>query len=336
MVEITSHETVYTLAIAEASGVGEARRTAATISQHLNFNATVAGRVALVITEVTSNLVKHAGGGDLVLQTLSNETEQGIQILALDKGPGIRSISDSMQDGYSSYGSAGTGLGAIKRLSDTFDIYSGGNSGTAVLSEIWSHGNPRAHATFQSGVVSVPYPGEDVCGDGWAIRMDGDCCRMMIADGLGHGAGAATASREAVFTFSNAGNQTTDVLLESIHGALRKTRGAAVAIAEIDRHKHSVEYSGLGNISGLLQTSTRRQSLVSHNGTAGLATLKAKPFSYEYSGDGIIVMSSDGLSTHWTLNSYPGVMEHHPALIAGILYRDFRRGRDDVTVLVVK
>jgi hypothetical protein len=47
-------------------------------------------------------------------------------------------------------------------------------------------------------------------------------------------------------------------------------------------------------------------------------------------------MHSDGLLTNWSLDAYPGLLTRHPALIAGVMYRDFRRGRDDVTVLAVR
>jgi hypothetical protein len=49
-----------------------------------------------------------------------------------------------------------------------------------------------------------------------------------------------------------------------------------------------------------------------------------------------LVLHSDGLGTRWNLNAYPGLSAHHPSLIAGVLYRDFKRGTDDVTVLVAK
>jgi hypothetical protein len=50
----------------------------------------------------------------------------------------------------------------------------------------------------------------------------------------------------------------------------------------------------------------------------------------------LLVMHSDGLATHWNLDQYPGLVGRRPSLIAGVLYRDFARGRDDVTVVVAK
>jgi len=50
----------------------------------------------------------------------------------------------------------------------------------------------------------------------------------------------------------------------------------------------------------------------------------------------MLVLHSDGLVSHWSLDAYPGLAARDPSLIAGILYRDFTRGRDDVTVVVAK
>ena len=76
--------------------------------------------------------------------------------------------------------------------------------------------------------------------------------------------------------------------------------------------------------------------MVCLNGTLGHAMKAARPFSYDAPGDVILVLASDGLGTNWSLDAYPGLQQRHPSLIAGVLYRDFARGRDDVTVLVAK
>ena len=47
-------------------------------------------------------------------------------------------------------------------------------------------------------------------------------------------------------------------------------------------------------------------------------------------------MHSDGVKTHWTLEDYPGLVRRHPGLVAGLLFRDFRRERDDATVIVAR
>ena len=76
--------------------------------------------------------------------------------------------------------------------------------------------------------------------------------------------------------------------------------------------------------------------MVSHNGTVGHVTRKVQEFVYPWLPGALVIMHSDGLGTQWSLERYPGLALRDPALIAGVLYRDFQRGRDDVTVLVAR
>ena len=91
------------------------------------------GRVAIVVTEATTNLVEHAPQGQLLARAFDRNGVAVIEALALDQGPGIANIGESLRDGYSTAGSPGTGLGAIKRLSDEFDIYSTPGKGGALV-----------------------------------------------------------------------------------------------------------------------------------------------------------------------------------------------------------
>jgi serine phosphatase RsbU (regulator of sigma subunit) len=186
------------------------------------------------------------------------------------------------------------------------------------------------------GGVNVPYPGEPVSGDAWATRETPGTTLLMVADGLGHGTNAAAASRAAVEAFRSERGAAPAESLERIHLALRATRGAAVAVAAVDREKGLVRFAGIGNVSGTIVSGETTRSVVSHHGTAGGAARRIQEFTYPWNGGDILVLHSDGLGSHWTLAGYPGLAQRHPALIAGVLYRDHRRGRDDTTVVVVR
>ncbi len=96
-------------------------------------------------------------------------------------------------------------------------------------------------------------------------------------------------------------------------------------------------FSGLGNVTGQVYAGpTRSQHLVSVNGTAGHNAARIREFSYSWPPNGILVMHTDGLSTGTGLETQPALALRDPTLIAGVLYRDFSRGRDDATVLVAK
>src|SRR5688572_12749729 len=114
---------VVRLPVTDPSQVGEARRRAAALAQRLGFDDTDAGKVAIVVTEAANNLVKHARDGEILLHPLEQDGTAGLEVLALDKGPGL-DLSRCLRDGFSTGGTPGTGLGAIARLSAVFDVHS--------------------------------------------------------------------------------------------------------------------------------------------------------------------------------------------------------------------
>lgn len=340
--EVSRVETEYCVTVQDNTQTAEARRTAMQLASRLSFDETEAGNVGLVVTEAAKNLLKHAGGGELMIRAVERNGSAAVEVMAIDKGPGIDNISRSFQDGYSTAGTPGTGMGAISRLSTRHDIYSQPGRGTALLAEIRRrarsadphHTNGRR---FRAGAVSVPKRGEPVCGDAWSFAEHAGVARLIVADGLGHGLLAADASRTAVRIAAEEISLTGVRLMERIHAALRPTRGAAVAVAELDSRRGVVQFTGVGNISGsVVSPSGPVQHMVSHPGTAGHEVHKIVEFQYPWHDGSMVVLHSDGLSSNWSLERYPGLAVRHPSLIAGILYRDCRRERDDATVVVVQ
>ncbi|MBE9096530.1 ATP-binding SpoIIE family protein phosphatase [Tychonema sp. LEGE 07203] len=328
------------LPVTEESQVGEARRIAVALAAEVGFNETDRGKVAIVTTEAAKNAVKHAREGELLLQTLNTEAGYSMEIVALDRGPGMANLGQCLRDGFSTAGTPGTGLGAIKRLSSFFDIHSVPKLGTALLMRLEPTQN-RLEASQNSnylefGVVSLPKAGEQICGDSWAAENHLDKNLILVADGLGYGVLAQEASQAAVRVFRENAKLAPKAILEKAHPALKNTRGAAAAIALIDRSQQKVCFAGVGNISGVVVTDNNSRSMVSYNGTAGHMMPKVAEFVYPWSPQSLLIMHSDGLAAQWNLNRYPGLTARHPALIAAVLYRDFKRTRDDMTVVVAK
>lgn len=328
---------LFSLRVDEASGVGEAQRLAAAVSRGLGFSETATGHVSIVARELASNLLKHAGGGVLLVTVVERPDGPGIELLALDRGPGIRNIGESLRDGHSTAGSLGTGLGAVRRLSSVFDIYAPPGAGAAVLSRIWAQAPERTLPLrpLTVGAVCLPLDGEEACGDAWAVHQTAERSLVMVADGLGHGADAATAAAQAMRTFHAHVEHGPAELVAVLDAALRPTRGAAVAIAEILSRRGVVNYAGLGNIAGRIYEGEAVRRLVTTDGTAGTGTRKTHQYTYPWPPDGLLLMHSDGLAGRWDLDGYPGLRSRHPSLIAGVLLRDHRRQRDDVTVVAV-
>jgi len=321
------------LSVAASSGVGEARRFAQAAAEDLGFDETRAGKISIVATELANNLVRHAGGG-VIIARVSREGESGaIELLSLDKGPGMRDVARCLEDGYSTLaGGTGTGLGAIRRLSDAFDIYSVPGAGSAVLSRFGTlrHDGSR----IEVGALSLPYPGETVCGDAWQVDETPMTCCIAVIDGLGHGIEAGAAARAAVRTVEAHCRRPIEQVLELAHLALKPTRGAAIAMAEISLDSGHIAYAGVGNIVGATASADTLKRMVSYDGTIGHEVWKIKGFEYSLEPGQVLIMHSDGLRSQWKLDQYPGLLARDPFLIAGVLYRDYVKGLDDVTVVV--
>jgi anti-sigma regulatory factor (Ser/Thr protein kinase) len=323
------------IALDDASRPGEVRRAASVMASRLGADESDAGRIALIATEVATNVVKHARDGELLLYGSGHAGGWTVGMVAVDRGPGMQNVAASMRDGQSTAGSPGTGLGAIRRLASTFDVHSC-PAGTAILAEI-RHGTNGQRATFELGVVRVPRPGEAVCGDDCAVAATAEGrCAVLLVDGLGHGIGAAAAAEEATRLFRERPSGGPEAVLAMLHDGLRGSRGAAAAVAEVDPRRQTIRFAGVGNVSGTVCVDGAVRSMVSHHGTLGHQAARIHGFTYPWSPTAIMVLHSDGISARWDLGVYPGLAGRHPMLIAGVLYRDFARRTDDASVIVVR
>jgi hypothetical protein len=261
-----------------------------------------------------------------------------MDVLALDKGKGMNDVAACMRDGYSTTGTPGTGMGAMQRMSDYLDVYSVPGSGTVVHCRIASgrHMLEGRSEPMDCGVVMVPVSGETKCGDAWAERHTDTHSMFMVADGLGHGVGAAQASEEAVNAFRRVMSANPLDVLEEAHFGLRKTRGAAVSVASLDRAGRKLRFAGIGNVSGSILTPSKSQGLVSHNGIVGHTAGRMQDFTYDWPQGAILLMYSDGIASQLNLSRYPGIFSRSPLLTAAVIYRDYTRHRDDATVLVAR
>jgi anti-sigma regulatory factor (Ser/Thr protein kinase) len=320
------------VSITDTTSVGEARRVAVSTAKRLGFDETLSGKLALLATEASRNVLIHGGGGQLVFAATAENGTAIAQILAIDQGEGIANIAEAMSDGFSTAGTMGGGLGAMKRMATTLDIFTG-HGGTIILLEV---GTAMPNRPLKIAGFAVPYPGEPICGDAWFSYQTPQRMIALLADGLGHGWGAAEAVAEAVATFRRRLELAPGEILGYVHDALRKTRGAVAAVAEIRPRAGTLIYAGIGNISAVVLEAGRSRSLVSHNGTLGATIFRIQEFQSDWPRDGILVMHSDGLQSRWDLSSYAGLLARDPAVIGAALLRDFRRQRDDASVVVIK
>ena len=331
--EIAAHTLIPVVETSQPSAVRFAARD---LAARLGFSEQDSYRAGLVATELSTNLVKHARAGEVLLRTTPGAASE-LEVLAIDKGPGIANLSVSFEDGRSTTGTSGIGLGAARRMSDEFDIYSSIPHGTVVLARIRARtGAAPRPLQFNISGVSVAKSGETECGDAWTLKCDQDGFSALVADGLGHGHFAAQAATAAVTAAALGSGRSCARILEAVHDGLRHTRGAAAAVVEVALPRRQMTFAGVGNIGASIVNNGSIRHAVSHNGTLGHQARLFREYSYPWPEESLLVMHSDGLGSHWSLANYPGLALRHPGVIAAVLYRDFNRGRDDVTVVVAR
>lgn len=313
----------------DASQVGEVRRAGQQLAHELGFDEATAGRLALGITELGTNLVRHAGGGALLLGV----DGAAVEVLSLDRGPGM-DVDRCLADGFSTGGSAGTGLGAVKRLADQFDAFSSVGRGSVVSARFGPVAVPSSG--YRVAGVSLPAPGEQVSGDSWGVRMLPGQFAVLMADGLGHGPDAAEAADLALALFQRSTASSPAALLEDAHATLRRTRGAAVTVAAISDDRDGLVLAGAGNIIGRLISGVSDRSLLSQPGTLGVQIRRLQDTVHDWPRHAILVLHSDGIVSRWNLADASGLLQCAPLVIAGWILRDHCRGRDDATVVVVR
>ncbi|MFB7509528.1 SpoIIE family protein phosphatase, partial [Streptomyces broussonetiae] len=230
---------------------------------------------ALVATELATNLVKHASGGRVLIDLLDRPGvthTPAVQVTAIDYGPGIHDISAAIRDGYTtSEASLGAGLGTCLRISSDFDLYSTPRGTVAVARVDQEPGTSRGprKQTPRAGGINVPLGRAEYSGDAWSCARSGTRLTLMLADGLGHGAQAAQASSAAVDELYRSAHLPPEEILRHMHPALRPTRGAAVAVAQVDTDSGELAFAGVGNIGARLHVGDSWDHLISHPGIVG-------------------------------------------------------------------
>jgi anti-sigma regulatory factor (Ser/Thr protein kinase) len=325
-----------TFHVGELSEIAAARRAAAEMARKLSFTELRAGRLAIVVTEAATNIVKHAHEGEILMRPVDIAGHCGVEVLAIDSGPGMGNVDLLMADGTSTAGTYGVGLGAIRRQADSFDIYSAPGKGTVVMMTVWASDGPVPQTGWEVGGVCLPIAGEEECGDNWGVSFRQSGISVVVADGLGHGPEAAVASTAAVGVSLDFDKGPPGARLEDAHAALRSTRGAALAVADIDAYEGKLVFAGVGNIAASIVGTGARRHLLSHNGIVGSNLRKVQEFQQPWDSSSLLILASDGINTRWDLDPYPGLVFSHASVIAAILYRDFSRGRDDSSVVVVR
>jgi anti-sigma regulatory factor (Ser/Thr protein kinase) len=329
------------ITVADESQVHGAAAAATAAALAAGLDAKNVAVCELLATELATNLVRHAVGGHLLIHVAG---QGAVQLVAVDRGPGIADVAASMTDGYTTGPpSLGAGLGACRRGASQFDLYSEVGRGTVVLVRVGpAAGDPPGPVEF--GGIITPHPDESAVGDGFGLAWDGDRMTVGVVDGLGHGVRAAEARRAALELLEQRPALDAAGLLREIDLGLRVTRGAAAAIVQIDGWSRQLSFAGMGNVTGRLYGPGADQALVSRPGILGAnqgAGLGTRPRLHrvvagDWAAPAALVLHTDGITSRWNAADYPSADHHHPAILAALIWRDALRGNDDATVVVVR
>ncbi|MDF5755764.1 ATP-binding protein [Spongiactinospora sp. TRM90649] len=315
----------------ERSAVGALRKAALDLARAAKFSEVRTEQLVIAVSEATSNLVKHAVEG-VVLVRPHPERPDVIEYVSIDRGPGFADLGRALRDGYSTAGTLGVGLGAISRLASGYDIYSVPGKGT-VLTMHFSPDDVPVSPLRASGLTR-PIGEEMVCGDAYAAVETDDLITVALCDGLGHGPAAAEASAEAMEIFRRAAHLPPGEILTRVHEGIGHTRGGALAIARIGRA--AVTYAGIGNVAGWIISEGARRGLTSMPGIAGHQSRTPREFGYDLPRNATVVLHSDGLTSRWNPATVPGLFARSPSVISAALLREAGSRRDDACVVAVK
>ncbi|MFU8872245.1 SpoIIE family protein phosphatase [Micromonospora sp. SL4-19] len=314
-----------------ASGI---RRAAERLGRQLELSEERTADLAIVTAELTSNLVKHAQEGTLLLRPVRRGGRAGVELVAIDSGPGMPDLALSSVDGHSTTGTLGIGLGAIVRQASWFDGYSLPGRGTVLAVQVWD--GPPPEPDWAGGLIRQ-ITGEQVSGDGYAVRVADGRRQVLVCDGLGHGPLAAIATEAAITAFRTAPAGPPSTVVQHLHRAMSHTRGAALAVAEPDPASGLLRYAGLGNIAAMIVVpNERRRGLVSLPGIAGHQRPAVREYDYPFPRGATLVMHTDGVVDRWDVADYPGLAGRSPLVAAAVLLRDAGIRRDDAGVLVAR
>ena len=318
--------------------VAAARHAAKQFAEAVGVDSRGCEEVALAVSELASNLVKHAGGGRLFLTPVSIPPRLGLQIESIDNGPGIPNINEAMADGYSTAGSLGAGLGAVNRLMDEFNIKRLNGQGTHIVCRKWVriHIPSLMACPFEIGVASRPKPGFDQNGDDFVVKHWAGNTLVGVIDGLGHGEPAHVAAVAARNFVESHCDQPLDALFRGTAFACQGTRGCVMALAQFDWERGKITFASVGNIEARVIGGSIPVSFMLRRGIVGLNTPAAHVGVYTWEPENMLVLYSDGVTTHWNWRDFPQLAGKPASVVAQGMLRALAKLTDDATILIVK
>lgn len=330
------HHHSYT--VADRSYLAILKKEVHALAVKTGFTGSPLAEIDLIVAEVTSNLLKHAREGELLVRMVEMHKTPGIEIIGIDNGPGIAEVAAVVKDGISTKGTLGHGLGSIQRFSDTFQLYSQPGWGSILLARKFLKPLPaKAMEKVEERYINVPKPNETVSGDGIFSYLTPECYKTIALDGLGHGPDAHAAAQKAIFEFKNCPLTDAVDIIRHLHPLIKRTRGAVASVGVYSFKDKRWNICGVGNICTRIFSGFQLKSYLPYNGIVGLTVPSSmKANLVEHHGGQLLLMASDGLRTRWEISRYPGILKYDLSILAAALYKDHGRRTDDMSIVINK
>ncbi len=315
--------------------------------------------VSTAVSELSRNILKYAGRGEISFSRCTSEDQAGINIVATDSGPGIADLAVAMQDHFSSSGTLGLGLPGVKRMMDEFDIQSAPGRGTRVSIIKWRE--PKRSATsaqrgLRSGSVMRPLQihvdgvdnpgvecaanlrpcrGERASGDIAVVIERQGYLLLAVVDALGHGYEASRVAYSAGRLLTALDQADPAEIVVALHEELRGSIGAAAGVATFLPESGDLRFCGVGNVVARLFGS-RESRLSSNPGLLGDTVRSQVSQRVRLAPADVFTLYSDGIRDRFELSDYPQLQYQAAPTIAKTLLERFGKSHDDASCVVLR
>jgi anti-sigma regulatory factor (Ser/Thr protein kinase) len=327
------------LNVADRSYFAIIKKEVHTLTFNAGFSAKKTGEIDIIVAELVSNLVKHGGGGQLMVKLQEVNGNTFLELIGIDAGKGMTDVGRMMVDGVSTQNTLGQGMGAMKRMSDMFQVYSVRDWGTITVIRVYKdepvYFDPVALNQIRS--VIIPKTGERACGDGFFQKTTGNCISLFLGDGLGHGPEAQKAVMQAGEVFMTCQEKEPTLIIRHINALVKKTRGLVGTVVSLDLNERTWRICGIGNIQTRIYDGRELKGYMAYNGIIGLNvpnTLKSHEMPFE--NGQLLIMCSDGIKSRWDISRYPTIMRYDLTMLCATIIKDFSRNTDDTAVVACK
>jgi anti-sigma regulatory factor (Ser/Thr protein kinase) len=320
----------------DAASVSLARERVRAEGRRIGLGEDAVGALAIVVSELANNQLSHGTRGQIAVRALMRSGVAGLEIVAADEGRGITNAVRSFEGASRAEGSLGVGLAGVRSLSDELDVDIRLGEGTCIRAR--KFGAPVARRR-EVAILGRPCKGERVSGDQAGFERTEGGLLLFVADGLGHGPEARDASDRALVAARRSSGVSSVDLLRAVDVALARSRGAVMAIANLDESRATVDFAAIGNVTTHIVRFRQARLFTGSSFVLGMPTPVTKRIASERisaEADEVIVMCSDGISSRATLEERRDMLHASSLAIAEHMLETFGQDNDDATVLVAR